>query len=574
MSTPWFVTVIARLACLAAFLVSPWLLARLLRPRTDWITTAALAGLSAIVLNTAAPIALHTLGIPIHPLTLALPQLVLVSLLVPLVLLLRRPLRPPSAASPACLWIALGFAVIVCPCTHLAGIDTYKWQGLATNVRVEACIPWLVHPASLLGFTPRAYPPIQPLLLASLQIMGGLGVGAGFYALSLLSGLTGMALAHTFARRYFDDVRNADWFAFLYVFSPVFMRYNHWATGRGLLLAVLPALLFCLMEFPRRRGLLGLPFACLLAALTHKAGLVAVAILLPARLLAFALPRTASRILPALLSVPFVLLAIPLSTRGLLPGRAGYLGGFALTAITRFGWMLPGAALGLIGPRGWLLPPRRRALFPAMLVTLPLAFPADMYGALLALPFITVAATAGLAFLRERLAAWSPAIARAAITLSLIGALSIVGKRTLTATPPRVWRAATFLEQHDPRGPYRIIAPGRPRVQMHAYVSGCPRFVVTPGTNTAIAVRTIPPLRGPPAVVARQWIDFGRNFLELSDVAVDWYGVNPRLYYVIIDGQGERPRTSEVLYDRDGIQILNPIGQSVPIRSIPASTNP
>lgn len=555
-----------RFALLAACALSPWLLARLaLRRRGDWLLTGAVAGSLAVALNVAAPLSLHLAHIPIRPLTLAAPHLALLAVLALARLLTRTPWRPPVPAPRTYAWLLAAFALLVVPCTHLAGIDTYKWQGLATAVRVEESIPWLVHPVSLFGYTPRAYPSAQPLLLATIQILGGLGVGAGFFILSLITGATALCTATLLGRRVFDVAPNATWFAAFYLFSPVFMRYAHWATGRGLFLALYPLFILALLRLPRPGALLLAPASALLLLLAHKVGLVAVAILPIAWLASLLLPPLPWRIVPLILALPFLALAVLFSPNTLLPAPAGLALGFVRTAITRFGWMLPAAAIGLVGTRGWLRHPARRRLLPAMCGTLPLAFPRDMYGAMLALPYIAIAATFGLAWLRNHFPNRARLFAIAAAVLTAAGALAIVAQRNLTATPAAVYRAARFLESYDPLGPYQVFAPGRARVQIHAYVSGCPRFLVSTSDDTSIRLRDAPPLVGPPADVAVSWIDFGRNFIELSDTATDWYGLNPRAYYVLINGEGEPPPTpSTLLYNRDSITIFKPASQPAP----------
>ncbi len=552
-----------RFALLAACALSPWLIARLvLRRRGDWLLTGAVAGATAVALNVATPLALHLAQIPIRPLTLATPHLALVTILLVLRLLTRTPWRPTIAAPRAFIGLLAAFAILVIPCTHLAGIDTYKWQGLATAVRVEESIPWLIHPVSLLGFTPRAYPSAQPLLLATIQLLGGCGVGAGFFILSLMTGATALCTATVLGRRVFDVAPNAAWFAALYLFSPVFMRYAHWATGRGLFLALYPLFILALLRLPRPAALLLAPASALLLLLAHKVGVVAIAILPIAWLASLLLPPLPWRVVPLLLALPFVAIAVLFSPNLILPPPLGLALGFIRTAITRFGWMLPVAAIGLIGPRGWLRHPARRRLLPAMCGTLPLAFPRDMYGAMLALPFIAIAATFGLAWLRNQFPRHARLLAIAAALLTAAGAITIVTNRNLTATPPAVYRAARFLESYDPLGPYQVFAPGRARVQIHAYVSGCPRFRVATSDSPSLHLRDAPPLLGPPAEVAVAWIDFGRNLIELSDTATDWYGVNPRAYYILINGEGEPPPTpATLLYDHDSITIHKPTAQ-------------
>ena len=66
--------------------------------------------------------------------------------------------------------------------------------------------------------------------------------GAGYGIASLYIGALGMLAAFLLGRRLFPQPRRAAWTALLYVASPVFMRYAHWATGRGLLVALMPLL--------------------------------------------------------------------------------------------------------------------------------------------------------------------------------------------------------------------------------------------------------------------------------------------------------------------------------------------
>jgi hypothetical protein len=63
----------------------------------------------------------------------------------------------------------------------------------------------------------------------------------------------------------------------------------------------------------------------------------------------------------------------------------------------------------------------------------------------------------------------------------------------------------------------------------------------------------------------KAWIDYGRTLFELSDVDVDWYGKNPRVYYVTVDGTGEAPHDALRIYSKDGVEILAPAGQNVPV---------
>jgi hypothetical protein len=557
--------IVGRIALIFALAGTPYLLARLLRPRLSLPETGALAGAISIAVNTAVPVLFHVCGIAITTASLTGFHTAIALVVVMVTCACKRNPRPPDVvdARPLLLmWVT--FAVAVIPFTHLAGIDTYKWQGLATNVGVEGSIPWLIHPVSLLGFTPRAYPSAQPLVLATVQIMGRLGVDAGYYGVSLLAGITGIFAAYVLGRTYFDSRSHAIGFACFYVFSPVFMRYNHWATGRGFFLALYPLFILMLIKLPRISALVGAVLMSLLLALSHKVGLIAAATLVPLTFASFLMPRIQNRAFLVAIILPFVGLALLLSPPLMAPPPLGQLVGFLRASITRFGWMLPLAALGLLGVRTWLTDPRRRRLFPAMLATFPLAYPPDIYGAMMALPFLVLAATSGVTWITDRKPSAHHMVWGTMLMLTVAGASTIVGHRNSNATPKHVVEAARFLETYDPLGPFQVYAPGRARVQIHAYVSGCPRFLVTPSRNSQVSLRRPPALLGPPQEVAREWIDFGRNIVELNDLDVDWYGRNPRSYYVVIDGAGEKPDRSIEIYRADRVAILKPQLQELP----------
>ncbi len=559
--------VIASLATVAwsVFLV-PWVLVRALLPGAGLAGSFAASGMLALFLHGSIPVALHLSAIPVSRPVLLLVHAA-VSLVAGAAFLVRRPgWKPPAGDTDRTLvGIIIVFCLLILPFTRLAGIDTYKWQGLATNVAVEAAIPWLVHPLSLLGFTPRAYPSAQPLALASIQIIGDTGVDWGFYFFSVLSLLIGASGSLLLGKALFTRPDRAAWLCALYVFSPVFTRYNHWATGRGLFLSVFVLMLACALSLRvSKPARLCLVACALLLPFTHKVGLAGLVIGLLLGVSCLVLPRLRSPVFMGILTLPFVLLAMILSAPRWLPGPAGLAGGFTAASITRFGWMIPVAAVGILCSPHWLTDRRRRALVLPMLLTLPLAYPRDMYGAMLALPFVCAAAATGFFCLQDRFHKHIRLLSLCAALLTLAGCLAIILNRNLAATPPRVYRAAMALEAYDPTGPFRVHAPGRARVQIHAYVSGCPRFTVTPGTNSVITFRTPPSLSGPPQDVAVNWIDYGRNFFTIPELATDWYGADPRHYYITIDGTGDVPHGGAMIYDADDIRIYVPPGQPRP----------
>lgn len=551
-------------ALLVGAAIAPLLLARHLVPRSGLILHCAVAGAALTCMAVAVPVALHLAQAPITAPSLAFAYGAVALLSGGGLMLRRLPLLPRVAAEdvPGFWWLFLGFAVLVAPYTPLAGIDTYKWQDHASSVAVEQAIPWLIHPLSLFGFTPRAYPSAYPLLLGSVEIVGKLGVEGGFFVASLLVGLTGLASAYVLGLRVFGSRAGAGGLAAFYVFSPVFMRYAHWATGRGLCLALLPLFLCTLLDLPRLRAWVPAAALALLLALSHKAGLIA-AVALPLLMLGAPLiPSLGRRLFLLAALAPLLVLAVLVA-----PQHAA---GFVRYTLTRFAWMVPAAAaLFLAGPMASMDPWRR--FLPAALLLLPFAFTADMYGAMLWLPFLALAATSAVLWLRRR---WPQADRPVVITAALLtaaAAVGVVAERGADALPRRVRAAAAFIESHDPRGPLIVEAPGRMRTRAQAYLSGCPRYTVLTGADARVVFPAPPPWQGEPAALAKAWIDYLRTAVGLSEAATDWYGKNPRRYCIIVDGAGDRPTPSRTLYARDGVEVLVPNAQEDPPRPEPGA---
>lgn len=547
-------------ALFLAIALTPWILGRRMAPHNTRVGSLALWGALMAGLNISIPITLHLLGIRITADSLALAHL-LTGLLV-LAWTMSSPVSRESSpldgpATPGMLALAaLIFACLVLPFTHIAGIDTYKWQDLAGNVAVEGRIGWLIHPISLLGFTPRSYPSAQPLVLATIEILGHTGVDWGFYLLSLCFGITGLTGAWMLGQRLALRGNQATWFSILYCFAPVFMRYNYWATGRGLLLALLPLYLLTLLNLrrppaspspPRSKLLNVVAFVCLslLLALSHKAGLVGI-LLIPMIILlspGLAVLRGRGKLLVGFLAS---------LAAGLLFVNGGDPATLLYRLATRFGWLIPLMAAGLYGSSAQFGTPASRAMLAGAFALLPLSCTPDMYGALLALPFVAFTAVTGFAPWIDKA---TPQRRALGLSLILVPAVAIVINQAQDSPGDSVYRAARFLEQHDPSGPFRIDAPGKARTQMQAYVSGCPRFTIDSGESGTIAVHRPPSWTGHPGQDARHWIDYLRGLLDLRDVATDWYG-SGRVYTVTIAGEGPVPPQARLLFSHGDVKVF------------------
>lgn len=549
-------TVLGLAALPLALGVTPYLIVCHTRRQPDIYHTIAWTALVSVLLNAFLCVALHALNVRISAASLACCHTGLA--LIAWVLARARRIELGLSLGGAGLFpllIMLLFGILALPITPLAGIDTYRWQCLATSVRVEGCIPWMVHPVSLLGFTPRAYPSAHPLLLATVQVLGGLGVEWGFFIVSLFTGLAGTASAFVFGSRLMGSQRGAVWFSLLYVLSPVFMRYGHWATGRGLFLAFFPLFLSYVCARPRPATVAAALATALVLALSHKVGLIALPLVLLSLASSLLVTGRLPRLTVALISLAVAAAALAIAPPLVLPGIAGHPFGCIRQTATRFGVMLPlCVALVLLDPP-WLLRAAFRRFLPVAVLSFAAAHHAEMYGAMVALPFVAAPAAAGaLALSRQWPARW-PGTRILIGTLALLGAVAIVSHRCLGATPRFVRRAAQFIERHDPEGPHLVEAPGRARYQIHAYVSGCPRFSINAADSHDVRVASLPRLHGSPSDVVRSLITWLRGILSVQDLDVAWYGDIKRTYYVAIDGVGEAPAGATLLMRDSRISI-------------------
>lgn len=548
----------------AVFAASAWLWARTCVPHAGLAETTAVAAISIVSNAMLVMLGLHITGIAITQSALLLANTIPATAAVACFVWRRPSWLPPAQDNRACFLVVLGlFSVLVLPVTHLTGIDTYKWQDLASSVAVEHCIPWFVHPSSLWGFTPRSYPSLQPLFLSSVQIMTGLGVDWGFYLVSLVFGAAGLANAYLLGRAIFpQQPDSALRVAVLYTFAPLFMRYNHWPTGRGLFLALFPAFIAAGLGCHKLRYLPVVAILALLVTLSHKTGLVGVPLALAALACTPLVPASHHRWVRFFVAVPFVLAATAFAPTLLLAQPAGAVLGTLRLAAVRFAWMMPAAALVFLPLRLDESAIRLRRMLPGLLLTLPAAFVSEPYGALIALPYVTVAAVAGLDRLAAR-ASLNPArLWRLAILITFIGAIGTVGYRNTLAIPPRVYAAARFLDQYDPNGPYELSAPGRHQQRMQAYLRGCPRFSIIAPANARLRILPPPSLSGPPPAVLKEWTRYMRHMVSLEPLTAYFYGPSPRRYYVTVDDTGAYPVGAACLYAQDGVKVWAPHGQA------------
>ncbi len=562
---------LSNLALALGLIVNPWLLARNLCRNADTVLTLAIAGVCLVSTGVAAPVLLHLVHIPISAGPLTVFHVVVFTIVLILSLLRDIRLRPTtengsisSAFSPMG-FMAAGFALLVIPFTPIAGIDTYKWQDLAGAVKVERSVPWLIHPVSLLGFTPRSYPSAQPLLLASISILSGASVDWSSYLLSLVSGAIGLTSATALARHVFTKPSTSLWMAFLYVFSPVFLRYNFWATGRGLFMALLPLFALGLLHKMRGKTLLAAAWCAILLCLSHKAGMVAVAAI-PIAFLAGVLffpPAPSATHPPKGLALIWrmglpCLFALASLGAGFMLAQYSPLN-MAVRLATRLAFLFP---FSLIGLPFVFLPvhgtPAGRAMTMMALFALPAVCTDFMYGSLIAVLFVAYPAAIGLDELITRIPPHSHRCAYAAIVAAvMIPAVTIIVHQSADSPSRDVVRAARFLNQLDPLGPYRIEAPGRTRTRMQAYLDGCPRFNVFQSRQPALKPMPFPLLTGPVHKDVRDITNYLRQWIVLPDTSTDWYGSNPKVYFITVAGEGKVPPGARLLFTSGNVSVYD-----------------
>jgi hypothetical protein len=536
---------------------TPLLITLLLSRRRNLAFIATMTGCLSLALMVLVAISLHLSKYPITRGTLTSAHGVLFAIS-GLATLLRKPSLAIQITRDERLYLLPGVLILLAllfPYTYFTGIDTYKWQDIASSVGMEGSLAWVAHPLSLLGFTPRSYPSAYPIQLATIQLVGSLGIEYGFYVASIFTALLATASAYSLGQICFNG-RPAIFFALLYALSPVCIRYTHWATGRGLFLALLPAFLALFLALPKVKSWLGALCLGSLLCLSHKVGLITVPLFLMLSAVAFVLPRRSNRFAIALFCLIPIVLAAAIVSPFALPFPAGQVAGLLRYSITRFSWMVPVAVLGLMGPDNLLGSNSWRKLFPGILVAIPLAYERHMYGALIALPFVTLLATHGtVQFLK-----WRPKLTKATIgilaILTLSGALATIVHRSRIATSPALRQAALFLEHHNPRGPFRIVAPGRARTQVQAYVSGCPRICVSTSNTGTISMQPPPSIRnGTARETLSNWINYTRGLFTVSEIKTSWYGKNPMTYYFVINGEGTAPDSTREIYNHADVVI-------------------
>ncbi len=444
------------------------------------------------------------------------------------------------------LWLvyATGWLLLVIPWTALAGIDTYKWQDYATNLAVDPSLSLLVHPLSWFGFTPRTCPIGHPALLTTVQMLFPCEVRGGFFIVSSYVGILAMVTTRILAHQLFQERQARFVWVILYILAPVMVRYGHWATGRGLFMALFPLMMLAMVHRSTSHVWLhGLPVFILLA-MAHKVAWPVLVI----GLILLAL-RTLLRNAPVPCRYLFVVAGI-VGCLAWLPllGLAGWM----RLAIGRFVCLLPLSVLAVTVISKHPINLQETTLWLGTCMALPAALDPSMYGALPATLFLTWGGVYGLVVLQQKQPLWYPHLFKLIMLSAGIGALAVVMVRSSQAMPLRLEKAARFLDQQVPEGPIQLTGPGRPVNQVQAYLRACPLPSVDHTGTAAIQWRRPPGFSGSIDQTGQAWASYFRNPFDWKGFAIHYYGKSPQRYHLSINGVNDQLISNATCVYHDG----------------------
>ncbi len=158
--------------------------------------------------------------------------------------------------------------------THQTDFDSYWLHGMAESIQNEKSAPWILHPASLIGFYPMSYPSGTPFFLATMSELTGLDMNATIFLSSILLGILISGLVFILAERLFKSWFLAFISALITSLSPTLINYTTFnAGGRILILPFALILMWSLVRFGETHHykyvLLGI-ISFLFSLLTHR----------------------------------------------------------------------------------------------------------------------------------------------------------------------------------------------------------------------------------------------------------------------------------------------------------------
>jgi hypothetical protein len=97
------------------------------------------------------------------------------------------------------------------------------------------------------------------------------------------------------------------------------------------------------------------------------------------------------------------------------------------------------------------------------------------------------------------------------------------------------------------------------RRQIQAYVSGCPRFAPPSPLKPKASVQPLPSFKNNGRPFYSEAIHYLRHWIILDIDDFAWYGASPRIYYFQIDGVGNVPTNSPLLYENNRVRLFGPV---------------
>jgi len=133
------------------------------------------------------------------------------------------------------------------------GVDSFFIHAMAQSLSDNGRGPWLMHFTSYFGLYPFSYPSGTPFFLSAISQVSGLNIEHSILALSLVIGIMSFFSAFMLSSVFFKNDSIRFLVGIMYSASPLLIKYSYWtASARGLLLAIMPVILWLMLSASRR----------------------------------------------------------------------------------------------------------------------------------------------------------------------------------------------------------------------------------------------------------------------------------------------------------------------------------
>lgn len=133
---------------------------------------------------------------------------------------------------------------------HEIGVDSFFIHSMATSISTFGFAKWIIHPASFFGVYPYSYPSAHQFALSGVSQTTGITIEYVILILGMVLGIFSTFSFFILAKEIRDDDLFAFVVAFIFLFSPNFIRFTLWeAVTRSMFMAFFPIFLWLLLRF-------------------------------------------------------------------------------------------------------------------------------------------------------------------------------------------------------------------------------------------------------------------------------------------------------------------------------------